>query len=532
MMGLITYLLKMSLSFTLLYGVYIFLFRKTTFHTVQRIYLLALPLLSVLLPLITLPVRQVVQVNSINLGELIAGAGKPGAEQSFNLLNTGNILTGLYAGGLLFMVARLGVSLAALLLLCRKAVYNRNLDLRIADPAGFKGAGSFFNILFLDKQSVETPNPLIIAHEKVHISQRHWLDILYAEIFRAFNWFNPLAYQYLTSLRLQHEFLADQEICREYPVYEYQSVLLAESFTNPINFEIHSFSKPSYLKLRIMKLNQDVSSKFKLIYYLTVAPVCAVLVFLFMVFSGDPVSATSTANLPALLWSHSGSRSSAINSAREKVSSQEETAPVYPGGDQQLMIDIAKNLQYPAEARKNRTEGRIAVSCIVETDGSVSSVKAFREINNDGFSAAAVTAVKGLKHFSPGTQNGKAVRVSFTVPVTFKLNANASTTGSVNSSGPAKTPALLTATGDKQNQISTGEASSASSQTDTAAHKTPPPLYIVDGKEMSMTDWNVNKLNPDDIYSINVWKGKAAEAKYGDKGKNGVIVVTMKQLIK
>lgn len=67
---------------------------------------------------------------------------------------------------------------------------------------------------------------MILAHEKININQYHWLDLVTTELFAAFNWFNPLAWQLIRAVKLQHEFIADQEICLAFgQKQQYQSLL-------------------------------------------------------------------------------------------------------------------------------------------------------------------------------------------------------------------------------------------------------------------------------------------------------------------
>jgi len=101
-----------------------------------------------------------------------------------------------------------------------------------------------------------------------------------------------------------------------------------------------------------------------------------------------------------------------------------EQNPQYPGGDGALMGDLNKYLQnhYPPVAKENNIQGRVTVNFVVERDGSVTAVTVLRgQELGGGLAEAAVAAVHRLKRFTPGRQNGNAVRVSYSVPVTFHL---------------------------------------------------------------------------------------------------------------
>ena len=97
-----------------------------------------------------------------------------------------------------------------------------------------------------------------------------------------------------------------------------------------------------------------------------------------------------------------------------------EEMPAYPGGDQKLMEYVAKNIKYPQIARETGIQGRVFVGFVVEPDGSVSNVKVLRGIGG-GCDEEAMRVVKSMPKWKPGKQRGKAVRVSYMLPVNFKL---------------------------------------------------------------------------------------------------------------
>ena len=94
--------------------------------------------------------------------------------------------------------------------------------------------------------------------------------------------------------------------------------------------------------------------------------------------------------------------------------------PEFPGGDKGLYQFIADNIKYPAEAKEEGIRGRVFVNFIVEPDGSVSDIRVLRGIGG-GCDEEAVRVVESLPRFKPGIQDGEAVKVSYTVPVFFRL---------------------------------------------------------------------------------------------------------------
>ena len=97
-----------------------------------------------------------------------------------------------------------------------------------------------------------------------------------------------------------------------------------------------------------------------------------------------------------------------------------EQDPEYPGGVDALYKFIQQNLKYPQLAKENNITGRVFVTFVVEKDGSVSNVKAARDIGG-GCGAEAVRVIKSMPKWTPGKQRGKAVRAAYTLPVNFVL---------------------------------------------------------------------------------------------------------------
>ncbi len=108
----------------------------------------------------------------------------------------------------------------------------------------------------------------------------------------------------------------------------------------------------------------------------------------------------------------------------DKVFDAVEQPPMFPGGDAALMKYISDNLHYPALAIENNIQGKVVVMFVVTKTGQIGEVKVAKSKDPD-LDKEAVRVVKSLPKFQPGKQNGNAVNVWFTLPVTFKLaNAN------------------------------------------------------------------------------------------------------------
>ena len=111
--------------------------------------------------------------------------------------------------------------------------------------------------------------------------------------------------------------------------------------------------------------------------------------------------------------------------AEENVDDQEifqivEEMPSYPGGEGKLMEYVANNIKYPQIARETGIQGRVFVGLVVEPDGSISNVKVLRGIGG-GCDEEAVRIVENMPKWKPGKQRGKTVRVSYMLPINFKI---------------------------------------------------------------------------------------------------------------
>ena len=103
-----------------------------------------------------------------------------------------------------------------------------------------------------------------------------------------------------------------------------------------------------------------------------------------------------------------------------KVFDVVEQMPEFPGGQAALLKWIGDNIKYPAIAEENGIQGRVVCTFVVERDGSVTDVQVARSID-PSLDKEAVRVLKKMPKWIPGRQNGSAVRVKYTVPVTFKL---------------------------------------------------------------------------------------------------------------
>jgi TonB family protein len=170
--------------------------------------------------------------------------------------------------------------------------------------------------------------------------------------------------------------------------------------------------------------------------------------------------------------------------------------PEFPGGEMALLKYITNQTKYPEIARENGIQGKVYVAFIITKEGKVTEPSISRGVD-PALDKEALRVIGSLPDWKPGKQGGQAVNVWYTVPITFGL----------------------------QNQNNTkGNAVGFDFGSFNDVDPTMPPLYVVDGiVKISLAD-----LSPDSIESVSVLKDKSAIALYGEKGKNGVILISTK----
>ena len=192
-----------------------------------------------------------------------------------------------------------------------------------------------------------------------------------------------------------------------------------------------------------------------------------------------------------------------------------EEMPVYPGGMPAMMDFFNKNMKYPKEAFDAKQEGRVIAQFVVEKDGSITDAHIVKSVS-PALDAEALRIVNAMPNWTPGRQNGKPVRVKYTVPISFKL-----TGGETNKA--------------KDDNVNTDNTFNNKAVKETIekdlALKVKNLLLVVDGKEVPESE--IDKyLSPKKIQSITVIKDKAkVKAIYGNaaNGKQGAIEITMKK---
>ena len=204
-----------------------------------------------------------------------------------------------------------------------------------------------------------------------------------------------------------------------------------------------------------------------------------------------------------------------------------EQMPEFPGGMMAMMQYVADHVKYPTEAQKAKEQGRVILQFVVEADGSISNIKVVRSVS-PLLDAEAIRVMSTMPKWKPGMQRGQAVRVKFTVPVTFRLDAGQATgaaahpTDSVAAQQTSEGPILHLKSGDVK---ALGSLLGRLGSVDPAAKDL--PLVKVDGKTVSYEE--MKAIDSKRIHHISVIKNAEAVKQYGVEAKHGVILVTLKK---
>ncbi len=103
-----------------------------------------------------------------------------------------------------------------------------------------------------------------------------------------------------------------------------------------------------------------------------------------------------------------------------KIFTSVEQNPEFQGGEAAFARYLSKNIHYPAVAKENNVQGKVFLQFVVERDGSITDIKVVRGIGS-GCDEEATRVLKNSPHWKPGIQNGRAVRVYYTIPISFTL---------------------------------------------------------------------------------------------------------------
>jgi hypothetical protein len=293
-MNALSYLIQVNIYLLLFYGLYLLMLRNETFFKMNRLYLVGSTLLAIAIPLLKAEwikelfvneqIYEATQKVNTTLNEVVITA--PSASGAGYLQPSDEISNALSSNTAdLFWIAYASVTGILLLNFFWKLYLVRRAINRGAKSQAF----SFFNRVVVDKQL--KGNETILEHEMVHVKQWHSLDVIFFELFTAFNWFNPIAFAYKKAIKNIHEFIADETAADKLnDKAEYALLLVSNVFGTQTQKLTNSFYSDSMLKRRLVMLNKNKSRKVAILKYGFSVPLFAIMI----IFSSATIEKSET----------------------------------------------------------------------------------------------------------------------------------------------------------------------------------------------------------------------------------------------
>ena len=283
MVNYLIYLLKVSLCIAVFYAFYWLLLRRWTFFVLNRVYLVFGLILSFVLPAIkvslfqshTIPGLSNVLIDDWIYPEINYAITKSVSYDS-NTISVSNVLTLIYWVGVIFLFFKLLFSIVRIKQLKKGSDIHR-LDKVKLIVTEVVSPFSFFNLIFLPKNEA---NAMVLEHEKTHIRQFHWFDLVLAEAVSVLLWFNPFVVLYKSALKLQHEYLADNKVVQNNSIEHYLGCMLKGIQVASGSGLVSHFYCKTIKKRIVMITKHKTSLKYSGI-YLLVLPLVCVLLFAF-----------------------------------------------------------------------------------------------------------------------------------------------------------------------------------------------------------------------------------------------------------
>lgn len=401
---MITYLLKSGLLLAVFYAVYKLLLENERMFRFNRAYLLGSLIFSLVIPLQLFSIASFFpsKIKTVQLDEIMIVSSK-------SILNkvSYNEIVYFFLGAIYVLIAtilliRFAVNVFSFFLRMKKNsvefIDNQKLVLMKESILPH----SFWNAIFISKEDFangKIPSELIV-HEKAHLQQKHTVDILFVEVLQIVFWFNPMFVLFEKAIKLNHEFLADEAVNKQFDeVKSYQNLLL-QFASNKHTVALASNLNYLITKKRLLMMTKEKSP---IAMVLKVSSVIVVSVLLLIAFNSEATAQTS----------FNGKNSIDVN---EKADVKQ---PQFPGGIEKFYMFVGQNFKMPEEFSKQKKDGKLFIEFMVEKDGSLSEFNVVKDLGY-GVADEAIRVLKLSPKWIPATENGKPVRVMYSLPITLQ----------------------------------------------------------------------------------------------------------------
>ena len=518
---------KVALLIAIFYMFYRLMLARETFHRVNRLTLLLTAAASFVLPLCVITLHKTVRMEAVpmvSVGNLqMEMAADAGPEWWQVLLPT------IFIIGVVATLGHTLMSMFRILMLIKRSEKHPQPDgITICVTSNDQiQPFSWMRYIVMSRRDYEDGNPAILARERGHIRLRHSWDLLLVDTLTALQWFNPAMWMLRQDLRAIHEYEADGEVLSlGINARQYQYLLITKA-AGIGGYSLANGISHSTLKNRINMMLHKKSERCSLLKLLALIPIVGLALALNARTVTDYVYDEPQKQQPVKKGKKAGTIK--VNGQEIKVVEQDdivtvegeveapaqespaddafdvvEQMPEYPGGPKALMEFLNNNVQYPAEAEKAGIQGRVIATFVVEKDGSISNAKVVKSVD-PLLDAEALRVIGAMPNWKPGMQNGKVVRVKYTVPLSFHLDGG----------------------GEEIDHLCREDGTIVEIDIEKGDTTIVKPLFIVDGKVMDGK--NVFSINPKTIERYYMQNGQEAIDKYGEKAKGGVVLITLKK---
>ena len=418
-----------QLAFLIIYD---FFLKRETFFQWNRVYLIGTYILSLALPWVKIEaLRTTVPEDYYVYPEFLwnANALEFTAETADNTIINFSWQQGVLYGGMMVAALYFAYKLVQLYQLSKNGNIEHFPKFTRIVIKNSELAFSFFRSIFLGDKILEREHSSIIKHELVHIEQRHTLDLLFFELMRIVGWFNPLVYVYQNRISELHEFIADAQVPKAERKAHYD-LLLSQIFkTQNISF-VNQFFKTSLIKKRIVMLQKSKSKKVFHLKYLLLLP----LVFGMLAYTSSSLIVNKNPSNKSVKLANTLQQKNDFSYVEPIPFAEVEHVPVFPDCEndadtrgcffENMRKHIRKHFNYPQEAQERGVQGRVNTMFIIDEVGNIIDAK-FRGPDSL-LTNEAERIISRLPKMQPGQHKGQKVQVAFSIPITFKLNANRS----------------------------------------------------------------------------------------------------------
>ena len=557
MQAFFVYLLKVIIYSGIGFGYYHIVLRNKRFHYYNRFYLLMSVALSLALPFLQLQIWQWKSSNPqvINLAAIMVtnASEKEDAGRSLSLSLNDFVLL---AYGIIAVCLLLSFLSGLLKIIRMKKQYPSEKvgDVLFINTDLPQAPFSFFTNLFW-KNSIDISGETgrqIFRHELTHIEQKHSSDKLFLQIITLIFWLNPFYWLIQKELSLIHEFIADEKSVADKDAEAFARMLLQSQFGRNAFLPLQSFYYSS-IKRRLHMLTSSSKTSYSYARRILALPVLSLSILLFAFkFSNDhQLANTSRTDAPFVLVvdaGHGGTDNGAVGIADEvekgfNLSIAKKVAKLAPQYGITVKMTRTEDVTVPLEERMNIIKKEQPDACIsihVNATPGTTSEDAFQVFITKNNTSATYRQSRLL-----GSSLIQSVKTNFpaddaiqqrTQGGIYVLDQNPYPAAIIECgymNNPKSLEQLTTDAGVEKvaKDILEGVVAYANNHKETAMTSVDttgkPPIYMLDGKEIS--EANIKQIDNNRIESVNVLKGKEATDKYGKKGENGVVIITMKK---